>query len=455
VTPAEIIAAALAQYDVGHNEALDARMPGIATPDWTAATSATTKAGHVIATAADNFELLVEHQYRQERARREARRRLDSESRPTESAPVIETLDDLIASADDDHRPRIEGLLHEGQRAMLVAQFKAGKTTLIGNLIRSLVDGDPFLGRFATTAIAGRVAVLDFEMSKGQLKTWLRDQGIRRRDAVRVIRLRGKGTHFDIREAGVRAAWAARLRAAGVAFVILDCVRPLLDALGLNEHSEGGLLLTAFDALLAEAGIEEGLVVHHSGHQEAVRARGDSRFRDWPDAEWRLVRESEDPASTRFFSAFGRDVEVTEQRLDYDAVTRHLTIAGGSRRDQAAEQALDDVLALLQGDAIGLSGRGIQDRLKEQGISHARSTVLTAIKLGIAAGRIVTASGDRNAVLHKSSAPVRGSAPECAGTLEEQCASVQHPLRVRTGALDSTDTGSAPTPKAIRERLPL
>jgi hypothetical protein len=84
----------------------------------------------------------------------------------------------------------------------------------------------------------------------------------------------------------------------------------------------------AFDALLSEVGTDpasDGLVVHHMGHT-AEHSRGASRILDWPDATWKLVREDpDDPASPRYLSAFGRDVDLTEGRLDYDHAVRRLT----------------------------------------------------------------------------------------------------------------------------------
>jgi hypothetical protein len=72
----------------------------------------------------------------------------------------------------------------------------------------------------------------------------------------------------------------------------------------------------AFDALLRDVGPDDraadGMVVHHMGHA-GERSRGDSRILDWPDASWKLVREDlDDPASPRYLSAFGRDVDVPE-----------------------------------------------------------------------------------------------------------------------------------------------
>ena len=56
-----------------------------------------------------------------------------------------------------------------------------------------------------------------------------------------------------------------------------------------------------FDELLSEARIGEGVFVHHMGHY-GERARGDSRLRDWPDGEWRLVRQAEGPTAPRFIT---------------------------------------------------------------------------------------------------------------------------------------------------------
>jgi hypothetical protein len=107
----------------------------------------------------------------------------------------------------------------------------------------------------------------------------------------------------------------------------------VLDALGLDEHRDAGRFLVALDSFLAEAKIPEALIVHHMGHS-GERSRGDSRLRDWPDVERRLVREDDDPGSPRFITAYGRDVDVSESQLAYDPLTRHLTINGGSRRRQ-------------------------------------------------------------------------------------------------------------------------
>jgi hypothetical protein len=124
--------------------------------------------------------LKVSEQMELERARREAKRRLDAEERGPVQPPVLVTLHDFLAQPDP--LLRIEGWQPGDSRLMVTAQFKSGKTTLRDNLLRSLADGDLFLGSFAVRPVLGRIAVIDTEMAPTQARRWLRDQQIRHTD---------------------------------------------------------------------------------------------------------------------------------------------------------------------------------------------------------------------------------------------------------------------------------
>lgn len=255
-------------------------------------------------------------------------------------------LDALLAEEDEDAAYRIGEVWPTGGRVLLAAQYKSGKSTLVGNLVRSLVDGDAFLGRFEVQPV-GKVVLIDTELDKRTLRRWLRDQGIHNTTAVTVVSLRGAVSAFDILDAAARSQWAQRFSGADV--VILDCLRPVIDALNLSEDKDAGKLLVAFDALLAEAGAEEGMVVTHMGHHNE-RARGDSRLLDWPDVLLKIVRggdEADEVGRPRFLSAMGRDVELPEGQLAFDRDTRHLTYAGGSRTESRAADLIDKRLAAV------------------------------------------------------------------------------------------------------------
>lgn len=331
------------------------------------------------------------------RIRNEAKRAVAAEERGTAEPPEIVTLRELLLQPEDETPWRITNVQPTNSRVICAAQFKAGKTTLVGNLIRSLCDGDTFLGRYKVEPIQGTVALLDFEMGRGQLKRWYQAQQIENSDSVIVLSMRGRAASFNLLDPEVRAGWVALFRKLSVRYLIIDCLRPILDALGLDEHHDVGAFLVPLDALLADACIPDALVVHHMGHANE-RSRGDSRLRDWPDVEWRLMRKDEDPASARFFTAYGRDVDITEQELSYDPATRQLTVVGGSRRDMKISEALPAVLAFIAAAEEPPSQRDILSGLSKS--DHSRDVLREAIKAGIASGQIAATGGKQGAQLH-------------------------------------------------------
>jgi hypothetical protein len=345
------------------------------------------------------FEKIVQRRLLFLRTEREAKRRLDEEERPPFSLPPVLTLRDHLAQSQPTTCWRIEGWLPIDARVTLVAQFKAGKTTAVSNLARSLVDGHPWLGAATVTPIEGSVAIIDGEMSERQLIAWYRDQGISNTDRIIPVSLRGQVSGFNILDPAVRTRWATYLRTLRAQYVILDCLRPFLDALNLDEQHDGGRFLVAFDALLKEASIREALVVLHMGHG-GERARGDSRFRDWPDVEWRLFREHDDPGSARFISAYGRDVNIEECALGYNDAFRHLTLTGGgSRRDADAHRALIAVREAVAAATKPLSGRDVEEAVKGE---HGQKAIRAALRLGVKAGAIlVDRNGPRGAHLYQ------------------------------------------------------
>lgn len=294
-------------------------------------------------------------------------------------APVLPptNLADFLAEPDDDVRYRVDRLLPTGGRVVFAAPNKAGKTTTIGNLVRCLVDGGSFLDEFEVER-AGRVVLLDNELDPRMIRSWLRDQAIVNTDAVGVLSLRGRLSGFNILDPVVRAEWAQALGPADL--LVFDCLRPALDALGLSEDKDAGRFLVALDELIAEAGVQELVVVHHMGHSNE-RSRGDSRILDWPDALWKIVKENaEDHASARFFSAYGRDVFHPESRLAFDPENRHLSLAGGSRHESRASQTETDVLNFVS-DNPGCSGGAI-----ERGLPGDNNTKRQAARNLVAAG---------------------------------------------------------------------
>lgn len=261
------------------------------------------------------------------RVDQEARQQFREEGRAP--MPLIVRASQLMQLARPATACLVEDLWPENGRVVLSAPHKVGKTTLALDIIRCLADGDPFLQAFAVRPVE-RVVLLDAEMDPNRLGEWLRRANPTRSDAIDVLAVRGHLGSLDLLGATSRRDLAAQLGQADV--LVVDCLRPLLDSHGLDENHDAGRLLAAIDELVVQAGIPNVLVIHHAGHG-SVRARGDSRIQDWPDALWTLQSRSED--SRRVLSAYGRDVPRRQYELGFDSRTQSY-VATGAGRDGAA-----------------------------------------------------------------------------------------------------------------------
>jgi hypothetical protein len=322
-------------------------------------------------------------------------------------------LDHWLEELDPPEHWLIPGLIREPSRNTLIAEFKAGKTKLVLNITRCVVDGDPFLGELAVNRLPDgeTVVLIDFEMSASQLKKWLRIQGIQRTDAVFVWSMRGQDTNFRIHDNHAnRADWAQKLKNLNCKLLIIDCLGPALSAMGLTEDvPDIAKFCGALDALLIEADVEYCIVVHHMGHTEA-RPRGGSNLRGWADAEMLLTRVGDTTTGTRYFAAAGRDVELAKRAIEYDVVTERFTYAPvnrfigvtvssmAKRKPSAAEQLLPEIVTLLRASPIPLGVAMIAQLLSQrpQGFSHHVNTVRDSAKLGVARKELMMVGPSNN-----------------------------------------------------------
>ena len=263
------------------------------------------------------------------------------------------TAKELLAEQTPEIAFRVEGLWPVGGNVLLSAQAKAGKSTMAMNLTKSLIEGSPFLGTFKTEKPHGKIAIADLELSRTNLQSWLSTIGVDTEDVL-VIPMRGKASGFAtaLLDKQARGELAARFREENVEVLIIDPLSVLLNGAGIDENSNtdvGGMLRNGISALREEAGISDVLVIHHAGHGAKSRSRGASVIMDWPDALWTLTVDSnttEDEAdltegavetASRYFKATGRDVEVPETVLGFNAATKQLSITAiGMNRQKAA-----------------------------------------------------------------------------------------------------------------------
>lgn len=259
----------------------------------------------------------------------------------------------------EDELLTIGKLWPRGGNILLAAEAKAGKSTLVANLIRSLCDGDAFLGvtDFYVHAIpeGHTLALLDLEMNERRVRDEIAVQQIQNIDKLRVAVLRGQSQSFDITNDEQRVAWIEYLKANNVHTLIIDPIAPLLAQLGVDEGDNFGVaqLFNMLDKVKAEAGIVDMMVVHHTGHTQQWRPRGASRFKDWPDAIWMIRKDGDDPndpAAPRLMNAYGRDVGLSNpgqlnlddnKRLTFTDANPTNAVDTGFNRD-AAEALVRD-----------------------------------------------------------------------------------------------------------------
>lgn len=334
----------------------------------------------------DEQENEIRYEVQKLRIRDEAKRRYASEQSGELPLPKLTSLTELLNQPWPDEKELIAGLWPKDGRVFFSAGAKVGKTTFVANVIRSLVDGEPFLGTHEVMPLTGNVALLNFELSPRKMVDWLRDIKIENTDKVYVENLRGEASKFDIREPKRRTEWAKRFKDNGVQVAVWDCVTPVLAAFGLDENSEIRNLLYPFDELLAEAEVSEGLVIHHMGHANG-RPRGDSAAIGWPDALWYYEKDATEKVTTneagmrvvtsevRNFWAEGRDVTVEKTPLDYDRTSRRLSIMDlGAKRNREDEIKAEKIIDYIKRHPNEYSKRELgNEQFDDIGLSQAET----------------------------------------------------------------------------------
>lgn len=294
------------------------------------------------------------------RAQRGARRAVDEEEAVALfRTPVwVRTLTEELQLPDNPVPFVVAQVMPAGANVLLTAQFKAGKTTLVNNLTRSLVDGQPFLDKFDVDG-EHRVGLFNYEVGRDQFRVWLRDAAITNTEQVTVLNLRGY--RMPLITPRIEDWIVEWLKEHGTTCWVLDPFARAFVGSGDNENDNSlvGRFLDALDIIKERAGVRELVMPTHTGRavQEvgSERARGATRLDDWADVRWLLTVDDEDK---RYFRAIGRDVDFAEVQLGYNAVTRRTFIEGPGRKKAAAADRDAEILAAVRATP-GISTNGI------------------------------------------------------------------------------------------------
>lgn len=216
----------------------------------------------------------------------------------------------------------VERCLPAGGRGLLVAQYKVGKTAMVNNYLAAVADGGLFLGQFR--AQQRRVVLLDTELTDDEAEARISALPIRNRHNIARVGIAEDLGKFDPRDKANRTLWVDMLREFGAEVLVLDCLAPILKALGINESQSASEILYALNELKGEAGLSEVLVVHHAGANG--KPRGDTGVPAWASAIWTLRKATDRPTATRKFSTTGwSGIDVADGPLAFDTGTGELT----------------------------------------------------------------------------------------------------------------------------------
>ena len=288
------------------------------------------------------FQSQVDGEYISLLAKDFAKSKFEESKFAMEGEPVRAiSLRDLLSTEVPRSKWLVDGMLMKAGKIFFAAQAKAGKTTVTLALLKSLVDGIPFLGKFKTEVPEGRIGYMNLELTDGQMQEWVARQSIKEMDKVHFWNLRGKPNPF--RSAMSRNHLIQEIKDLGVKTLIIDTFAKIFPG-EANNNSEVNRFLIMLDDVLDRAGVEQLIMLVHAGN-DASKIRGATALTDHPDGIWYLVNDDQ---KNRYLSAIGRDIEVPEGQIIYDISKNKLTFTGSGKRATRDLSARERVLEFIK-----------------------------------------------------------------------------------------------------------
>lgn len=319
---------------------------------------------------------------------KEARRLVaagDFSAPPTEATSTL--ADDLVRKPDP-VRHRVVNLVGMRHNVTLTGAYKTGKTTLFGNLAKSLVDGTPFLGSLET--VPARVAFWNGEMDREDFTDYMRHLGVQHSERMSVYHLRGYRVSL-LSDAGMEHAitW---LNDHASEVWLEDSWARLCAWAGVNGNDNAGVadLCAAIDEIKTATQVATFMPTVHTGRSQhaegAEHGRGATFLDDWVDSRLVLTRNGAD----RFLYAEGRRVGMEETRLDFDPATGLMTLGEGDRKTAAekniSQAVIDTVMA-----SPGITSHQLHEALSRVETNQGRRN--SAIQAAISDRKVVKVSG--------------------------------------------------------------
>ena len=326
----------------------------------------------------------LEAELERQRIRKEATRIIkEEEASATYKEPIfVRSLKEELQLPEIEAQWVIRDIFPQGANISITAQYKAGKTTLINDLARSLADEIKFLDYFQEPTHKRRIVIFNYEVSENQYRRWMKDVEIKQSERVTLVHLRGE--RLPIISERVQRLIISILQDLDCQTWIMDpFARAFVGSGDENSNSDVGLFLDTLDFIKKQASVDNLVIPMHTGRAQEhgiERARGATRLDDWADVRWLLSKTEEG----RFFSADGRDVFLEQQALAYDDASRRLKLGGASAK-VAKKMALEDQWVEV---VIANPGKTTSELLSLLGIDERNKAMTTARKSALHYSRV-------------------------------------------------------------------
>lgn len=338
-----------------------------------------TETGSATGVGGIEIDYLTQQEIKVARAKRTAKKLLDQEeaAQNYHTPTYVRCLSDELKLPIEEVKWTIKDIFPTGANVTLTAQYKAGKTTLINSLARSLADNTKFLNYFDQPDHKGRVVIFNYEVSENQYRRWMNDVAIENSDKITLVHLRGKRLPLIVNR--VEDLVVSILKDLDAQTWILDPFARAFTGCGdENSNSDVGVFLDTLDVIKERAGVSNLVLPVHTGRAQengVDRARGATRLDDWADVRW-LLKKTQDG---RFFSADGRDVLQDEQQLTFDEGTRSLTLGGAdsyTAKRRSNEDLWLEIVTANPGKTTSDLSTILGKRVDDKGMKAARKYLL-------------------------------------------------------------------------------
>lgn len=225
----------------------------------------------------------------------------------------------------DEEIYRSRGLILTDADTLIIGQRKTGKSTFMMNLLEALIEGGPFLGRFETIPVKGKICYIDYELGRRMFAKWANDKGLSMGADSPILYLDGRDKSNPLSSDYGRSWLTEQLSANEVETLIVDPFGVAFGGSGdENSSTEVRKWLEKLSNVRINSTVHDLILAVHGGKDASKGARGSSALEDWASSIISLYKEAK--TETRKLSALGRDVMLEPTELQFHAESRTLTL---------------------------------------------------------------------------------------------------------------------------------